>query len=140
MERYCLITAAINEFGIDQNSVTHVTSTSVAQSPKIKLPTFGGNIFFILHLCLSWDVFTSLVYYNINLEDVETFRYFLLPVSVSATSIVRSVPLSNANYNKIWETLHERFDNKRVFLNAYFDATLHFKSIHKKTFSDSLWF
>lgn len=68
------------------------------------------------------DTFTSLVHDNSQLSLIQKFHYLLSAVSGSAAATVKSVPLTDANYPIVWQSLNDRFDNKRVLLSAHMDA------------------
>ncbi|CAI6364994.1 unnamed protein product [Macrosiphum euphorbiae] len=94
--------------------------------PKIKLPMFDGNL-------LSWrsfrDVYISLVHDNQHIDDAQRFHHLLSCLSGSALAIIKSIPLSAANYSIAWDALSERYDNKRLLASAHMDKLFAFKPI-----------
>lgn len=67
--------------------------------PKIELPRFDECI---IHWCFFRDMFTLLVHHNVSIDDITRFHYVLSCVSGSASSIVKSVSLTAANYPIAW--------------------------------------
>ncbi|XP_008178271.1 uncharacterized protein LOC103307771 [Acyrthosiphon pisum] len=96
------------------------------QLPKIELPSFDGSI-------LEWrsfrDIYISLVHNNESIDDAERFHYLISRLSGSALSVIKSVPLTAANYAIAWGALSDRFDNKRLLASAHLDKLFAFKPI-----------
>lgn len=91
---------------------------------KIQLPNFEDNL-------LEWrsfrDIYLSLVHENTNIGDAERFHHLLSCLSGDALAIVRSIPLSADNYTLAWDTLSDRFDNKRLLASAHLEKLFAFK-------------
>ncbi|XP_050055781.1 LOW QUALITY PROTEIN: uncharacterized protein LOC126549715 [Aphis gossypii] len=119
LDHYYAIKAISVELGINNRNITPTPTTHNIQLPKIQLPSFDGQI-------IQWrsfrDTFTSLVHDNSQLSQIQKFHYLLSAVSGSAATTVKSVPLTDANYPIVWQSLNDRFDNKRVLLGAHMDA------------------
>jgi len=94
--------------------------------PKIKLPMFDGNL-------LLWrsfrDIYISLVHDNQHIDDAQRFHHLLSCLSGSALAIIKSIPLSAANYPIAWDALSERYNNKRLLASAHTDKLFAFKPI-----------
>lgn len=89
----------IKSFGVnldvtrtDSDRSTFVQNT--IQLPKIQLPFFDGDL---LKWCSYRDTFTSLVHENIQLSNSQKFHYLISTLSGAASSIIRVIPLSDAN-------------------------------------------
>ncbi|CAI6344950.1 unnamed protein product [Macrosiphum euphorbiae] len=131
-EYYYSINASFETLGLNKKETQHpVRSTN--NLPKIQLPSFNGDI-------LQWrsfrDTFISLVHSDTLLPAITKFHYLLAAVSGSAASVVRSVPLTEANYAIVWDALLERYDNKRLLLNAHLDSMFHLTPINTATLSN----
>lgn len=74
-----------------------------------------------------------MIHTNAQLSAIQKFHYLLSSVSGSAASVVRSVLLTDANYAIVWDTLNERFDNKRLLLTAHMDSLFRFTPITNAT-------
>lgn len=94
--------------------------------PKISLVPFDGNI-------KSWPTFygtyKSLIHENRSLNNVDKFHYLHSVVSGPAATIVRSLPLNEANYTVVFEALVKKYENKRLQLACYLDQMLSFKPL-----------
>lgn len=103
------------------------------QLPKIKIPSFNGDL-------LAWisfrDVFKSLVHDNIALSNVEKFHYLLSAITAGAGAVIRSIPLSDSNYEVAWKALEDRFDNKRLIINAHLDKIFSFPPLKSASLND----
>lgn len=86
-------------------STTGTKDRSHIQLPKIQIPSFDGDI-------LRWitfrDTFKSLVHDNEDITKIEKFHYLLSAVTGSASAVVRSILLTDANYEIAWNALEER--------------------------------
>ncbi|XP_025420894.1 uncharacterized protein LOC112690996 [Sipha flava] len=103
--------------------------------PKIELPKFDGSL-------INWftfrDMFTSLVYENRSITDVERFHYLVSCLSGSALNIVKSVPLTSDNYAIAWCALRNRYDNKRLLAIAHCDKLFSFGRLQQESVSSLL--
>jgi len=128
MEQYYFITAIADAIIANEPSSTIVTKNenSHIQLPKIQLPNFDGDL---LRWCAFRDTFKSLVHDNTNLSNIERFHYLMSVVSGNAGSVVRTIPLSDVNYSVAWNALNERFDNKRLIINAHLEKLFNFPPI-----------
>ncbi|XP_050423619.1 uncharacterized protein LOC126835225 [Adelges cooleyi] len=107
------------------NDMSHASIQSMIL-PRIEIPKFDGNI---ISWCSFRDMFQSLVHENHLYSDIERFHYLTSCVSGPAASIVKSVPLSAANYRVAWTALIDRFDNQRLLATAHIDQLFAFKPI-----------
>jgi len=122
---------------LTSSSSSAVLTSTVVQSghslPKIELPKFDG-------LIINWRLFrvtyVSLVHINAGVSDIERFHYLLSCLSGSALSVIKSVPLSAANYSIAWQALNDRFENPRLLATVHVDQLFAFKPItHESVFS-----
>ncbi|KAI5644001.1 hypothetical protein NE865_03912 [Phthorimaea operculella] len=92
-------------------------ATKVAQVklPKIIIPTFSGKY-------TEWitfrDMFVSMVHSNATLDNVQKMHYLKCYLTGEAEQLLRQIPISDANYERCWTLLTERYDNKR-FLSHF---------------------
>lgn len=131
-EKYYLITATRSELGIGIKSPSVQPLLQYVRLPKIQIPTFDGDL-------LQWrsfrDKFCSLIHDNTKLSPIQKLHYLLSATSGHAASVVRSLPLSDGYYIIAWNTLHERFDDKRSMLNAHMDTILRFTHLTNESLS-----
>lgn len=118
LKQYYLVNASFASLGMDRDEPRKLLATSSAmgiQLIKIQTPSFNGNT---LHWRMFCEAFISLVKNNKQLSSIQNFPYLLSTVLGSAASIIRSIPLTETNYHIVFNTLHERFDNKCILLTS----------------------
>jgi len=136
MEQYYYIIALDTRLQLDPrppameapaSNVKHLTL------PKTKLPIFGGDL-------LKWrtyrDTFASLVHNNQGVSKIEKFHHLLSSTAGAAGSVVRSLSLTEDNYDIVSDNLHTMYDNKRVLMTAHLDAIFHFAPLAKESLSN----
>jgi len=133
MEQYYFIIAINSTLGLDDRANARpAPSSSQCQLPKIQLPIFDFDL-------IQWrsyrDTFSSLVHENPNLQQVDKFHYLISSVTGSAAFCVRGLPITEDNYNIVWNNLHTRYDNKRVLSTAYLDSIFRFAPLQKESLS-----
>lgn len=78
--------------------------------PNISVPKFSGNY-------AEWvsfrDLFTSLIHSNLSIDNVQKLHYLKSSVTGEAEQLLRHIPITKDNYNKCWDLLTKRFDNKK---------------------------
>ncbi|XP_022161886.1 uncharacterized protein LOC111027777 [Myzus persicae] len=115
------------------SNASAVHESSHIQLPKIQIPSFDGDI-------LLWipfrDTFKSLVHSNDSLSNIERFHYLHSAVTGSASTVIRSIPLSDPNYLVAWKALEERFDNPRLIVNAHLDKIFNFQPLKSASLND----
>lgn len=92
-------------------STSGQSSRPFVKLPDIVLPKFSGDY-------TDWptfkDLFTSLIHKNQNIDNVAKLQYLKCHLSGEAEQLLRYTPVSDNNYQKAWDMLTERYDNKRV--------------------------
>lgn len=100
-------TSSNDEQGTSQ--VVHGKNSQV-KLPKINIPTFSGKY-------LEWptfkDLFKSLVHSNDDLEDIQKFHYLKGYLTGEAEQLVRHISIADCNYDRCWQLLEERYNNKK---------------------------
>lgn len=104
----------------EPSEIDSEASYSKLSLPKIRLPTFSSEYTKWLNFK---DLYVSLVHENTTLSDIQKFYYLKTCLKGSALQLISSLECTNANYQKAWTTLVERFDNK------YLIAVSHIKGI-----------
>ncbi|UYV72361.1 hypothetical protein LAZ67_9002779, partial [Cordylochernes scorpioides] len=78
--------------------------------PKINLPIFNGD-------SANWlsfrEIFNSTINSNQTLTEIQKFQYLNASVKGPAEKLIRGFPISDKNYQQAWDTLCNRFNNKR---------------------------
>jgi len=103
---------------------------SFSTLPKIDLPSFDGSI---TNWCAFRDSFKSLVHEDSYVDNIHKFQLLSQSLTGSALSVIKSIPLSAANYNVAWAALTDRFENKRLLATAHLDKLFAFKPIAQES-------
>lgn len=87
--------------------------------PSIELPVFSGDY-------REWegfrDRFKSLVVDNQALSNVRRMHYLCSCLKDTASDCVRTLPVTDANFNIAWDTLKTRYENKRRLIHVHLHA------------------
>lgn len=103
------------------------------QLPKLNLPRFSGKYdeWFPFY-----DAFNSIIHSNVSLNNVQRLQYFRGCLSGEASDVVSSLEISDLNYDVAWRLLRERYDNKRITVNAHIKAIDEFPTMLKENVSE----
>ncbi|UYV81938.1 hypothetical protein LAZ67_21000194, partial [Cordylochernes scorpioides] len=78
--------------------------------PKINLPIFNGD-------SANWlsfrEIFNSTINSNQTLTEIQKFQYLNASVKGPAEKLIRGFPITDKNYQQAWDTLCNRFNNRR---------------------------
>jgi hypothetical protein len=104
---------------------TIVTSHRAALAP-ISLPQFNGNI-------LEWepffDCFKVLVHNEDYYSPAQKFSYLRSTLSGPALDMIKSIPMSEANYEVAIKRLQSRYENKSLVIQTHIRSILDFPSV-----------
>lgn len=93
--------------------------SAAVKLPKLELPTFSGSY-------TDWtnfkDLFQSLVVDNTSLSNVQKLQYLEVNLSGEASSFLKNVAITSANYESAWKDLKARYENTRAIINSYLRA------------------
>lgn len=96
----------------DQCKVFHQTNL---QLPKIDLPKFYGDY-------SEWpafiDLFKSLVHLNSSVPKIQKFQYLQLSLGKEPLSLIKSLNLSEDNYDIAYKSLVNRYENVRLLSSS----------------------
>lgn len=109
------------------------TSRSVESRPrlpKLELFTFDGNI---ENFNTFFETFCSLVHNQTSIPKIDKFHYLLSCTKGSALNIVRSVPISANNYELVWQSLLDKYQDNRMLAGRYLDKMLTFSPLQKES-------
>lgn len=103
------------------NDSTMSTPTpSKAKLPHLALPTFDGTL-------ATWSGFYSrfkVAIHDSQLSKVEKFQYLLSTLKGEASDVIRSLPLTEGNYDVAWELLVSRYQSERRHIFSHFGGLL----------------
>lgn len=92
--------------------------TAISNLPKISLPTFSGDF-------ASWvmfkETFQSVVMNNPQLDNISKLHYLREYTRGRAHDAIVTLPFSDEGFLVAWDTLKQRFENKRRLVNAQLD-------------------
>ena len=97
------------------------TVQNVSHLPKLILSTFDGNP---LYWQSFWDSYQAAVHDDPSLIDNQKFNYLRAQLRGDALRSIAGFPLTNANYQRSIELLHERFGQSHRIINAHMEAML----------------
>lgn len=99
----------------------HARCDTSRSLPKIALPKFSGKY-------LDWapfrDLFSSLVTSNPTLPAVEKLHYLKGHVTDEAAQLIANLALTGDNFQRAWDTLVARYENKRLLVASHLDQLL----------------
>lgn len=113
----------------DSNAaISQVATTKVSvQLPKLQLGTFSGQ-----HE--KWMAFKNLfentIHKNDSISGVEKMSYLLSCLEGEALSVVKNIPMTNANYFIAWESLLKRYQNTRLLISLHVNNVLDLPVLH----------
>lgn len=134
--RYCLILDKLNQLIKDRVQMNHTQENGEVSRgnnncprvklPKIELPSFDGNL-------LEWnsfnDLFSALVDKNPNLSKVEKLQYLKSTLKGETDVLLKSVLITDANYDEAWRMLKDRYDNTKMIVYAHIKELLSFPAM-----------
>lgn len=97
--------------------------------PRIEIPKFNGEY---EEWTSFYDAFSSLID-NSNLSDVSKMHQLRDCLTGTAFSLIKNLPVTEANFKIAWELLQKRFHNKRAIVNACLSKLLSQEKIKKAT-------
>ena len=86
---------------------------------KLDVPIFDGNL---LKWVTFYDMFCSLVHNNSNIAPVRKFRYLISYLRGEPLNLIKSLPVNNDNYIVAFQTLTDRYQNKRLLATNYWNT------------------
>lgn len=108
---------------LHKSSVNTIVTSHLAALAPISLPQFNGNI-------LEWepyfDCFKVLVHNEDYYSPAQKFSYLRSTQSGPALDMIKSIPMSEANYQVAIKRLQGRYENKSLVIHTY---VTHIRSI-----------
>ncbi|XP_071056302.1 uncharacterized protein [Onthophagus taurus] len=98
--------------------------------PQIHLPTFDGDY-------ANWsqyrDLFYSLVNDNADISDVEKLQYLKMSLVKEPAQLIKNLLVTSANFQRAWNLLIERYENRRVLIDAQLSILFSARSIRNES-------
>ncbi|XP_011698874.1 PREDICTED: uncharacterized protein LOC105456492 [Wasmannia auropunctata] len=101
--------------------------------PQIPLPEFSGRF-------EDWptyrDLFESLVIDEKSLSNIKKFQYLKSSVKGDALQLITSLPVTADNFIRVWATLNDHYENKRLLLKSYLNAFTSLQKMKSESVAD----
>ncbi|CAI6370378.1 unnamed protein product [Macrosiphum euphorbiae] len=118
---------------INNMSVSASTSNSRVRLEPISLPTFTGNI-------QDWqsfyDCFRVMVHEDNGFSSAQRFYYLRSHLAGAALDLVKSVPMTDVNYEVALNRLKQRYDNPGLVIQSHIRSILETPYIQKPSASE----
>lgn len=123
---YCIIKRVQSQLEGKQSAAPGAACTAVRKPrlPAIELMSFDGDI---RNWPLFYASFKSTVHDNVSLTDADRLYYLIGKLSPKAQSVFAGVTPSAENYQVIFQSLLDRYQDTRVLASTYFDQALNLK-------------
>lgn len=110
------------------NSSNNDSSSTRLPLPVIQIPTFNGNF-------KDWspfvDMFESLVHNNNTLSSVQKFQYLKQSLQGEAASLLKHLPISEANYLSAYELLKKKYNREDYIIEAHLTTLLEYPPVRQ---------
>ncbi|XP_070523065.1 uncharacterized protein [Cardiocondyla obscurior] len=97
--------------------------------PKLSIPSFSGRY-------EDWfpfvDTFKGLIHNNQELPGIQKFQYLKGCLTDEAKALIAPLEVSDENYEIEWNTLNERYNNKRVIVSEHIRLMLELPQMHRE--------
>lgn len=117
---------------IEQNAGCGASQSTVQNKvklPHLSLQTFTGVL---TEWNAFYDLYKSLVHNNVTLTDVERFRYLLLFLKDEPYNLIKSIPVTECNYENALQVLINRYENKRIISTKHLDNIFDIEPMSEK--------
>uniref|UniRef100_A0A8D8WZP0 Integrase catalytic domain-containing protein n=1 Tax=Cacopsylla melanoneura TaxID=428564 RepID=A0A8D8WZP0_9HEMI len=103
-------------------------NVTVAQPklPPLELPSFDGNV---SDWPTFYETFKSIIHSNQTLSNDQKVQYLVSKLKNQALGVCAGIPPVGSNYDLIWNSLVERYQDVRYLASYYVDNILNFKNI-----------
>lgn len=112
---YCRVQRVINSLKTEKSQLKKTPKSNFPKLPRI-LVSFDGDI-------RNWSVFYNwfkrVVHDNTQLSDLERINFLVSKLTGSAASLCAGIPPTPANYNILWNSLIEKYDDPRFLAASY---------------------
>ncbi|XP_073942509.1 uncharacterized protein [Choristoneura fumiferana] len=98
--------------------------------PKLELFTFDGNI---EEFTTFYETFCSLVHDKPHISKIDKFHYLISCTKGSVLNIVKSLPITASNYDLVWKSLLDKYQDNRMLVGRYLDKMLNFTPLTKES-------
>ncbi|XP_071632821.1 uncharacterized protein [Temnothorax longispinosus] len=100
--------------------------------PTIELPKFSGDT-------AEWlsfrDTFESLISRNESIDPIQKFHYLKASLEGNAAQIIKSLEFTAVNYTVAWNTICDRFNNKRLLTHNHIKSLFSINNMKEESSS-----
>ncbi|VEN51227.1 unnamed protein product [Callosobruchus maculatus] len=97
--------------------------------PNVELPVFSGDV---RQWPTFYEIFRSLIHENPSLSSSDKIYYLIGKLRGEALSICSGISATGDNYDIIWKTLLETYQDKRFLANSYLSQIFGFKTLRNE--------
>jgi len=123
MDVKACLKAMLDNNSLDSNSeITSVCREGrnrTLRLPAIEIPIFDGNL-------QNWtsfiDSFNAVFHDHPDLEPVQKFQFLKSHITGTASDVVKTIPLTNDNYNQAYAKLAKRYENSGLIIQSHIRA------------------
>lgn len=105
---------------------------SIVKLAPLEIPQFSGAY---TEWAAYHDIFSALVHNNDKISDIQKFFYLRSSLSGDAESVIKCLQTTADNYNAAWNSLIQRYDNKKVLIQVHTQAIFDLEPIKKESSS-----
>ncbi|KAF0702325.1 DUF1758 domain-containing protein [Aphis craccivora] len=116
----------------DNTASINPNVNSIVKLAPLEIPQFSGAY---TEWAAYHDIFSALVYNNDKISDIQKFFYLRSSLSGDAESVIRCLQTTADNYNAAWNSLIQRYDNKKVLIQVHTQAIFDLEPIKKESSS-----
>lgn len=135
LELYVKMETALKEILNKNQNAENVNTTSIVKNqgihdlklPALEIPKFSGKF-------EEWTTFhdTFSIYVDqSSIANVSKMHYLKKSLTGTAYRMIKNLPTTDANYKLAWESLCDRFHNKRAIVNAFLRLIIEQEPISK---------
>ncbi|KAH8314615.1 hypothetical protein KR074_010797, partial [Drosophila pseudoananassae] len=108
----------------------HTPASTGCRLPPVDTEVFAGDY-------LRWptfrDLFTAIYIQNSRLTPVERWFHLLSKTSGDAHAIVSKAPLTHEGFDAAWQSLTDRFENRRLLVNSQLKILFNIQAISQES-------
>jgi hypothetical protein len=116
----------------DNAASTNPNVNSIVKLAPLEIPQFSGAY---TEWAAYHNIFSALVHSNDKISDIQKFFYLQSSLSGDAESVIKCIQTTADNYNAEWNSLIERYDNKKVLIQVHTQAIFDLEPIKKESSS-----
>lgn len=128
-EMICEIEYAKDKLG--HNNTDSHTKIPHLKLPKFQLCSFSGDL---KEWPIFYETFKTAIHDNSSLCDSERIQYLIGKLHGRALETISSIPATEYNYAIIWQTLLDKYEDKRKLALSYISQMFNFSAIKSESF------